>query len=71
MPPRLQIHEYILIHGDIRKKTTINVAGEDMEIEEFVEEEDPSAGAVSQGTAQYANRGSFLVMRDQMKAKVQ
>nr|AHH02106.1 Chronos [synthetic construct] len=37
---RVKIHEHILIHGDIRKTTTINVAGENMEIETFVDEEE-------------------------------
>ena len=36
----LQIHEHILIHGDIRKKTTLQVAGETVEIEQYVEDED-------------------------------
>nr|AHH02115.1 protein 92 [synthetic construct] len=37
---RIKIREHILIHGDIRKKTTIVIAGESLEVEEFVDEED-------------------------------
>jgi hypothetical protein len=33
LPPVPQIHQHILVHGDIRKKTTITVAGQDVEIE--------------------------------------
>ena len=64
----MQIHEYILEHGDIRKKTTIKIAGIDTEVERFVEEEEE--GAVKHSTAELAQRrGSFLLIRDRMKEK--
>jgi hypothetical protein len=65
----MQIHEYILVHGDIRVKTKVNVAGEEMELETFVDNEHEE-GAVKHSTADFAKRGSFLVMRDNMKARV-
>nr|AHH02114.1 protein 123 [synthetic construct] len=34
---RVKIHEHILIHGDIRTKTKVSVAGQDVEVETFVE----------------------------------
>nr|BDS00526.1 light-activated cation selective ion channel [synthetic construct] len=37
---RVKIHEHILLYGDIRKKTKINVAGEEMEVETMVDQED-------------------------------
>nr|AIE89247.2 CsChrimson [synthetic construct] len=37
---RIKIHEHILIHGDIRKTTKMEIGGEEVEVEEFVEEED-------------------------------
>nr|AHH02128.1 CbChR1 [synthetic construct] len=36
---RIKIHEHILIHGDIRKKVQVRVAGELMNVEELMEEE--------------------------------
>jgi hypothetical protein len=64
-----QIHEHILVHGDIRVKTKVKVAGEEMEVDTFVEDENVE-GAVKHSTAALAKRGSFLVMRDNMKARV-
>lgn len=75
IPPPLQIHEHILIHGDIRKKTKMNIAGEDVEIEEFLDadaaEEAHSDGEiVKNDTAKlYSKRASFLVMKENLKAK--
>ena len=64
----MQIHEYILEHGDYRKKTTIQIAGVDTEVEQFVDEDED--GAIKHSTADLANRrGSFLVMRDRMQDK--
>lgn len=60
--PLAQIHEHILLHGDIRKKTKIKVAGEEMEVETLMAEEDEDT--VKKPTAEYANRESFLIMRD-------
>nr|AHH02096.1 protein 85 [synthetic construct] len=37
---RVKIHEHILKHGDIRKTTHLRIAGEEKEVETFVEEED-------------------------------
>nr|AHH02107.1 CoChR [synthetic construct] len=37
---RVLIHQHIIIYGDIRKKTKINVAGEEMEVETMVDQED-------------------------------
>lgn len=64
---RVQIHNHILVHGDIRKKKTVNVAGEDMVIEEFVEEEDDDT--IRHSTAHLANRQSFVNMGKQLKAE--
>ncbi|PNH09255.1 hypothetical protein TSOC_004141 [Tetrabaena socialis] len=64
---RVKIHEHILLHGDIRKKTKIKVAGQEMEVETLMAEEDEDT--VKQPTAQYANRESFIVMRDRLKEK--
>nr|AHH02098.1 protein 91 [synthetic construct] len=44
---RYKIHEYILIHGDIRKKVHHNILGQDEEIEEFVDEEDDQTTKMS------------------------
>ena len=50
-------------------KTRVNVAGEELELETFVDNEEEE-GAVKHSTANLAKRGSFLVMRDNMKARV-
>jgi hypothetical protein len=63
----LQIHEHILIHGDIRKTTKMNIAGEEMEIETFVDEEEE--GGVHHGTAELAHRASFQKMGDRLRAQ--
>nr|AER58217.1 channelopsin 1 [Chlamydomonas yellowstonensis] len=62
---RVKIHEHILKHGDIRKTTHLRIAGEEKEVETFVEEEDEDTAKHS--TKELANRGSFIVMRDKMK----
>ena len=65
-----QIHEHILIHGDIRKKTVLQVAGETVEVEAYMDEDEADdEGVVKYDTAGLANRSSFLVMRDRMKAR--
>nr|7C86_A Chain A, Sensory opsin A,Channelrhodopsin (ChR) chimera between ChR1 & ChR2 [Chlamydomonas reinhardtii]7E6X_A Chain A, Archaeal-type opsin 1,Archaeal-type opsin 2 [Chlamydomonas reinhardtii]7E6Y_A Chain A, Archaeal-type opsin 1,Archaeal-type opsin 2 [Chlamydomonas reinhardtii]7E6Z_A Chain A, Archaeal-type opsin 1,Archaeal-type opsin 2 [Chlamydomonas reinhardtii]7E70_A Chain A, Archaeal-type opsin 1,Archaeal-type opsin 2 [Chlamydomonas reinhardtii]7E71_A Chain A, Archaeal-type opsin 1,Archae len=43
---RVLIHEHILIHGDIRKTTKLNIGGTEIEVETLVEDE-AEAGAVS------------------------
>nr|AER58218.2 channelopsin 2 [Chlamydomonas raudensis] len=62
---RVKIYQHILIHGDIRKKTTMQVGGEDVEVEEFVDEDDEEG--VRQANTQLANRESFVHMAEQMK----
>ncbi|HFD31473.1 MAG TPA: hypothetical protein ENJ28_02000 [Gammaproteobacteria bacterium] len=42
---RVLIHEHILIHGDIRKTTKLNIGGTEIEVETLVEDE-AEAGAV-------------------------
>nr|AHH02105.1 protein 121 [synthetic construct] len=37
---RIEIHKHILKHGDIRKKVNVNIAGEEVNVETYVEEED-------------------------------
>ncbi|GFR44466.1 hypothetical protein Agub_g5727 [Astrephomene gubernaculifera] len=64
---RVKIHEHILLYGDIRKTTKIKVAGEELEVETMVAEEDEDT--VKKGTGQYASRESFIVMRDKLKEK--
>lgn len=64
---RIKIHEHIIIHGDIRKKTTLEIAGDEVEVEEFVDEEDEEG--IKQPTAALANRQSFVIMRDRLKAR--
>ncbi len=56
-----------MIHGDIRKKVTVQVAGDAVEVEEYVDEEDNDT---YKGEPEaLANRQSFIIMRDRMKAK--
>jgi hypothetical protein len=65
----LQIFEHILIHGDIRKTTKMQVAGEELQVETFVEEEDEDT--VKHSTKELANRASFVAMAKDLKQKVQ
>jgi len=64
---RVKIYEHILIHGDIRKTTLMQVAGEEVEVEEFVDADD--VDGVKHSTAALANRESFVHMAENMKAK--
>ncbi|GIL89020.1 hypothetical protein Vretifemale_16924 [Volvox reticuliferus] len=64
---RLKIHEHILLYGDIRKVQKIKVAGQEMEVETMMSEE--AADTVKKSTAHFANRESFLIMRDKLKEK--
>ena len=59
-----------MVHGNITKKSKINVAGDMVEVEEYVQEGEEGEGVIDRGTQELANRHSFVVMRDQMKAKV-
>ena len=65
---RVKIFEHILIHGDIRKKTKMQVGGEEIEVEELVDEEGDDT--VKHDTKELANRASFIVMGENLKAKV-
>ena len=71
---RVKIHEHILIHGNITKKTKIQVAGDPVEVEEYVDPDDvppeEKDAVEDKGTKGLANRQSFIVMRDRMKASV-
>jgi hypothetical protein len=64
---RVQIYRHILIHGDIRKTTIMQVGGEDVEVEEFVDEDDEDG--VKHSTSKLANRDSFVNMAENMKKK--
>ncbi|GAX82612.1 hypothetical protein CEUSTIGMA_g10038.t1 [Chlamydomonas eustigma] len=64
---RVKIFEHILIHGDIRKTTTMQVAGEELQVETFVEEEDEDT--VKHSTKELANRASFVAMARDLKQK--
>ena len=68
MHPHSQIFEHILIHGDIRKTTKLQVAGEEIEVEEFVDEE--GEDTVKHSTKELANRESFVKMGNNLKQKV-
>ena len=61
------IHRHIIIHGDIRKITTVNVAGEEMDIPEYVEEEGEET--IKMSTEALAQRGSFIRMRDDLNRR--
>ena len=39
----MQIRDYVLKHGDIRKKKIINVGGQELEVNAFDDDEDPPA----------------------------
>ncbi len=60
-----QIHEHIIIHGNITKPTKVKVAGVEIDAEEMVEHDDPEG--VDKGTQQLANRESFIMMRNRMR----
>lgn len=64
----MQIHEHIIIHGNITKPTKINVAGMELETETMVEADDDEG--VNQGTRHLANRESFLLMKERMQKQV-
>ena len=55
-----------LTAGDIRKVTKIKVAGQELEVETMMAEEDTET--VKKPTGHYASRESFLVMRDTYEA---
>ena len=58
----MQIKEHILKHGDIRKKTKVEVAGQQVEVDTFVEEEDEET--VKAPADKYAGRPSFQRLRE-------
>lgn len=67
-PPPLhkQIHQHVLIHGDLRKSQKIMVAGEEMEIETMLHmDEAEDEGVVKHSTEKLGKRASFVRMRDQ------
>lgn len=64
---RVKIFEHILIHGDIRKKTKMQIGGEEIDVEELVDEE--GEDTIKHSTKELANRASFIVMGDALKAK--
>lgn len=58
----MQIKAHILKHGDIRKKTKVNVGNEVVEVETFMEEEDEET--YTKDPTQYADRRSFSKIRE-------
>eukprot|EP00798_Chlamydomonas_sp_ICE-L_P024783 gene24783-10424_t len=68
---RVKIHHHILEHGHITLKTKMVVGGEEVEVETYVDQEeaaDPENedAIVDKGTAELANRHSFVVMKERM-----
>ncbi|KAL6758558.1 channelopsin 1 [Haematococcus lacustris] len=70
---RVKIHEHIIVHGNITKKTKITLAGEPVEVEEYVDSNEVDPAEMDQvqdkGTQALAHRQSFLVMRNRMQQK--
>jgi len=55
----------------LTKKSKINVAGDSIEVEEYVDSDDKDdPDVVNNGTKEFANRHSFIVMKDQMQKNV-
>jgi hypothetical protein len=52
--------------GDLRKTTKLTVAGQEIEVQTMVSQQDDET--VNNGTAQYANRESFITIRDRCAA---
>lgn len=65
---RVCIHKHIIMYGDLRKKVKVNVAGEEMELEQYQDEQDDET--VKYSTEPLASRNSFITMRDRMHAQV-
>ena len=66
----LQIHEHILIYGDIRVKTKVKLGPEEVEIEEFVSDEQEEGAVKHSISGLLARRPSFMLMSHNMKAQV-
>lgn len=65
---RVCIHKHIIMYGDLRKKVKVNVAGEEMELEQYQDEQDDET--IKYSTEPLASRNSFITMRDRMQAQV-
>ena len=65
---RVCIHQHIIMYGDLRKKVTVNVAGQDTEVDQYQEDEDEET--IKYSTEPLASRHSFINMRNQMQAQV-
>jgi hypothetical protein len=65
---RVCIHKHIIIHGDLRKKVKVNVAGQEVEVEQYQEELDEET--VKHSTDALGQRQSFINIRNQLQARV-
>jgi hypothetical protein len=65
---RLCIHKHIIMYGDLRKKIKVNVAGQEVEVEQFQEE--PDEETVKHSTEPLAHRHSFIAIRNQLQNRV-
>lgn len=65
---RVCIHKHIIMYGDLRKKVKVQVAGQEMELEQYQDEQDDET--IKYSTDVLASRNSFIQMRDQMQAQV-
>ena len=64
----LQIHEHILVNGDVRRPLTVNVFGSEQTLNCFVlndDEEDDQRTS----TKEYANRTSFVKMKENLNER--
>mmetsp|Transcript_2452 Transcript_2452/g.6189 ORF Transcript_2452/g.6189 Transcript_2452/m.6189 type:complete len:631 (-) Transcript_2452:284-2176(-) len=65
---RVEIHKHIIIHGDVRRPVTVKALGRQVSVNCFVDkEEEEEDERIS--TKTYANRNSFVKMRDDMEKK--
>uniref|UniRef100_A0A7S3QU15 Channelopsin 1 n=1 Tax=Dunaliella tertiolecta TaxID=3047 RepID=A0A7S3QU15_DUNTE len=64
---RYRIRQHIIIHGNLTKKTKINIAGDTVDVEEYVDSNDKDSDVVNNGTKEFSNRHSFMVMKDRMQ----
>jgi hypothetical protein len=65
---RVCIHKHIIIYGDLRKKVKVNVAGQEVEVEQYQEELDEET--VKHPTDVLGQRQSFINIRNQLQARV-
>lgn len=56
------------MYGDLRKKVKVQVAGQEMELEQYQDEQDDET--IKYSTEPLASRNSFINMRNQMQAQV-